>query len=398
MITVEEAEKIILDHKLPAEEVSLPLDQCYGKTLREDLFADRDFPPYNRVTMDGIAINYTSFSNGRRSLEIEGVAAAGSPQLALTNPDACLEVMTGAILPAATDTVIRYEDLDIRDSSATITEARIVKGQNIHYQGEDRKQGDLIVRQSTVLSAAEIGICATIGKSVVKVNRLPKVMVISTGDELVDIEQTPAPHEIRRSNIYRLKSTLGHLGITTDTAHLRDDQQEIKAKLSLFLENYDAIILSGGVSKGKFDFMPGALEFLGVQKLFHKIKQRPGKPFWFGVHPQGCVVFALPGNPVSSFMCMQRYFIPWLQQSLGRKPGPIPHAILSQPVVFKPDLVYFAQVKISYDSAGKIMALPVEGHGSGDLANLVEADGFLELPRGKNDFKTGEAYPLIPFR
>ena len=179
---------------------------------------------------------------------------------------------------------------------------------------------------------------------------------------------------------------------------MRDDKKEVQDRLNQFVNDYDVIILSGGVSKGKFDFLPAALEYVGVQKLFHKIKQRPGKPFWFGKHPEGCVVFALPGNPVSSFMCMQRYFLPWLDHSLGNETRQIPYAVLSHPIDFKPDLVYFAQVKTNYGKDGKISATPVEGHGSGDLANLVEADGFLELPRGKNEFKTGEAYPLHAFR
>ena len=254
------------------------------------------------------------------------------------------------------------------------------------------------MKKGVKLSSTEIGICATIGKSVVNVSQLPRVMVISTGDELVGIEETPKPHEIRQSNVYTLRSTLTKLGIQADSAHLRDDQEEIRMKLSQFIESYEVIILSGGVSKGKFDFLPAALDSLGVRKLFHKVKQRPGKPFWFGMHPDGCVVFALPGNPVSSFMCMQRYFTPWLNSSLGITVDQTLYAVLSQRTEFKPDLVYFAQVKISFSHEGKILALPVEGHGSGDLANLVEADGFLQLPQGKNVFEAGEAYPFISFR
>ncbi|MDN5215900.1 molybdopterin molybdotransferase MoeA [Fulvivirgaceae bacterium BMA12] len=398
MITVEEAQNILLSHQLPLKVEALPLDQCYGKVLQEDLFADRDFPPYNRVTMDGIAIDHASFSTGQRVMNIEGVAPAGAPQLSLEDRHACLEVMTGAILPSGTDTVIRYEDIQTEGGQATIQEENIVQGQNIHYQGEDRSAGDLIVNKGTVISAAEIGICATIGKSVVKTSQLPKVMVISTGDELVDIQETPEAHQIRRSNVYRTVSTLGELGITADTAHLPDDKEEIRRRLSGFLESYEVIMLSGGVSKGKFDFLPTVLASLGVQKLFHKIKQRPGKPFWFGTHPGGSVVFALPGNPISSFMCMQAYFIPWLNHSLGRSNYDLPHAILSESIQFKPDMVYFAQVKITFSRDGRLLALPIEGHGSGDLANLVDADGFLQLPRGKDEFEAGEAYPLILFR
>ena len=398
MITVEEAQNILLSHKLPLKVATLPLDQCYGKVLQEDLFADRDFPPYNRVTMDGIAIDYTSFAAGRRVMGVEGIAAAGSPQLSLEDKYACLEVMTGSILPLGTDTVIRYEDIQTENNRATIVEENIIQGQNVHYKGEDKSVGDLIINKGTIISAAEIGVCATIGKSAIKISQLPKVMVISTGDELVDIDETPKAHQIRRSNVYRLKSTLGILGIQADIAHLPDDEEEIRKKLGGFLESYDVIMLSGGVSKGKFDFLPTVLESLGVQKLFHKIRQRPGKPFWFGTHPGGCVVFALPGNPVSSFMCMQRYFIPWLNHSLGKSNNDFPYAILSQPIQFKPDMVYFAQVKITFSQDGTLLAFPVEGHGSGDLANLIKADGFLQLPRGRDEFKSGEAYPLLLFR
>ncbi len=398
MISVDDALKIIIDHRLNLPTEQVPLDEAIGRLLREDLFADRDFPPYNRVTMDGITIRYADFANGQRAFPIEGVAAAGMPQQRLEKAGHCLEIMTGAILPFEADTVVRYEDVDIKDGVATLTVEGIREKQNVHRQGFDRKAGTKVVEAGHILSPAEIGVAATIGKAQLQVSHLPTSLIISTGDELVEIDQQPLPHQIRRSNVHRLRATLAKHHISADTAHLLDDLDEITAKLRGFIEEYEVIILSGGVSKGKFDYIPEALERLGVKKCFHRIAQRPGKPFWFGQAPNGSVIFALPGNPVSSFMCMQIYFLPWLRASLGLPPTDYPTAILKEAVSFRPDLTYFLQVAIEYDKEGRIWARPVEGHGSGDLANLADADAFLQLPRGKTDFEVGEVFELISYR
>lgn len=398
MITVEEAQSLITQtvHDFGIEEI--PLGQAVGRVLREDLFADRDFPPYHRVTMDGIAIQFESFEQGVRDFKIEGVAAAGAAQLTLKNTKHCLEVMTGSILPTQTDTVIRYEDLDIQDGVAKINLDQMTLGQNVHNKGEDRLQGAQVVNAAKIISPAEVGVAATVGKANVKVSRLPKAIIISTGDELVEINETPLPYQIRKSNVHRLKATLAFHGITADTAHLNDDMAEILKSLAGILSNYEIVIMSGGVSKGKFDFLPEALNTLGVTKFFHKIKQRPGKPFWFGKAPSGATVFALPGNPVSSFMCTQIYFVPWLKSCLQLPKPTYPTAILQRDTTFKPDLVYFLQVKISYNKEGQILAMPVDGNGSGDLANLVDADAFLILPRGKDFFEKGEYFSLVFYR
>lgn len=398
MITVQEAIDIIISRIKDFGTEQIPLDQAMGRSLQEDLVADRDFPPYHRVTMDGIAINYEGFEQGLRQFSIQGVAAAGAPQMALRDHQSCFEVMTGSILPENTDTVIRYEDLLIEDGLARIEVPSVKKGQNVHYKGEDRLAGSVVVRKGRRLSPAEIGVAATIGKNVIKVSKNPSAIVISTGDELVEIHEKPLPHQIRRSNVHRLQATLSSLGLPTETHHLNDDMEEILRKLSEFIDRFDVLILSGGVSKGKFDFLPEALSKLGVKKYFHKIKQRPGKPFWFGEAPNGTLVFALPGNPVSSFLCTHRYFIPWLEKSLGLPNGDQPTAILQKDYHFKPDLTYFLQVKVGHSVEGQLLATPVEGHGSGDLANLVDADAFLQLPRGRDDFHAGETYPLFFYR
>lgn len=398
MISVDDATKLVLSNKRDFGTESVPLTQAMGRVLQETLVADRDFPPFNRVAMDGIAIDFSHFERGQRQFTVQGLAAAGSPQLTLTTPSACLEVMTGCILPDGTDTVIRYEDVEVMEGVATIKEEAITKGQNIHFKALDRHTGDKIVYPGIVVSGPEIGVAATVGKDHLLVSRLPKVVVVSTGDELIPIDQTPEAHQIRRSNAIKIQACLLAQQIPADTFHLLDEQHQIEEALAQLLSKYDVVILSGGVSKGKLDFIPDALNKLGVEKLFHRVKQRPGKPFWFGKTPNGVTVFAFPGNPVSSFMCLNRYFFPWLKASIGLDPFQVPFAKLQEDVIFKPDLGYFMQVRIKYEGDGGIRAMPIHGHGSGDLANLADADAFMELPAGKDLYKEGEVYRIFPFR
>lgn len=397
LISVEKASQIVIDHQLNLGEEYVSLENAMGRILREDLIADREFPPFDRVTMDGIAIAYAAFEKGQRDFPIQEIQAAGMEQKTMSEHSHCMEVMTGAVLPKNTDTVIRYEDLEINNGIARIVLDQLRFRQNVHFKGNDRAEGALIVRAGGKISAAEIGVAATIGKTTLKVAQVPRAVIITTGDELVEVAETPLPHQIRSSNIHKIKSSLQQWGIPAVTLHLIDDKAAIKASLQECLQNYEVIILSGGVSKGKFDFVPEVLEDLAVAKLFHRVAQRPGKPFWFGQKENTCV-FALPGNPVSSFMCLHRYFQPWLKATLNLPVAIPPHAILQEDFIFKPDLTYYLQVKIQYNTAGQILAFPFEGNGSGDLANLVDADAFLEIPRGKELFQKGEIFPLMIYR
>lgn len=397
MISFEEAHKIVLDHATDFGTETIPLADSIGRVLRQDWFSDRELPPYDRVTMDGIAVHYDSAIQ-LTELKIEGVVAAGEPESKLQDTNACLEIMTGAVLPANCDTIIRYEDVAIKDGVARI-QTSYRQGQNIHRRGEDRAKGELLVKGGTLLSASEIGVGASIGQAKVEVARLPRTLIVSTGNELVDIDQQPAAHQIRRGNVYRVAASLRHLGLEVDTAHLPDDESIIIERLKGYLDTYDLLVLSGGVSKGKFDFLPTALTQVGVEKKFHRIAQRPGKPFWFGQHSdKKTTVFALPGNPTSSFMCSQVYLMDWLHASLGLAPVNRPYGILQSAVHFKPDLTYFLEVKISYDEQGRILAHPQKGHGSGDLANLLNGDAFIRLDPGKENFEAGECHPLYFYR
>jgi len=396
LTTVKDALSIILNSSENFGTEEVDFIDAVGRVLKEDIVADRDFPPFNRVSMDGIAISSEAFNSGQREFKIEGVQAAGSPQLTLKHKSNCIESMTGAVLPKGCDVVIQYELLDIENGVAKVNLEAVKNFQNIHKRGLDRVLGDVLIKKNTLISSAEIGVLATVGKSTVKVAKQPTVMIVSTGNELVEVDQTPAEHQIRRSNVYALISLLERLHIKADSAHILDDKEILKTKIDCFLNDYDVLIFSGAVSKGKFDFIPEVLDSLGVEKLFHKVKQRPGKPFWFG-KKENKTVFAFPGNPVSTFVSCLKYFYPWLEKSMGLNFENKQSAILSDNYFFKPGLTYFLQVKLNQEN-GKIYATPTTGKGSGDLANLVDSDAFLELPDDKSDFIKGDVFPVISYR
>jgi len=409
MITSKKASEIILNHTENFGTEEIPFLEATGRILKEDIVADRDFPPFNRVSMDGIAVSYDVFTSGQREFFIENMQAAGSEQVTLQHQENCIEAMTGAVLPQHTDAIIPYELVTIKDGKASVNLEEIKQLQNVHLQGKDRKINDVLIQKNTVISPAEIGVLATVGKATIKVAKQPKVMIISTGDELVEVSENPLAHQIRRSNSFTLVALLERLLIHAETAHIVDDKSLLKQKIKQFLIDYDVLLFSGAVSKGKFDFVPEVLDELGVKKLFHRVKQRPGKPFWFGhavpfgmseqdeKTPKNAVVFAFPGNPVSTFVGCVKYFYPWYQKSMGIAFENQQKAILSEDYFFKPALTYFLQVKLENNN-GMLYATPITGNGSGDLANLADADAFIELPDNRNEFKKGEVFSLIKYR
>lgn len=397
MVTAEEAYKIVHSVIINTGTEELGILNAVGRVLAESIHADRDFPPFNRVSMDGIAICAEAFKSKGQEFLVEDVQAAGSPQLLLKDKSSCIEVMTGAVLPANTDSVVRYEDLEIKNKRAAILIEKIDQGMNVHSQGQDVRKDEELLKPGMRISSAEVALLASVGKKTVRVKTFPKTAVISSGDELVGIEEKPDVYQIRRSNTFALQAAMSELGWKSESFHLTDDKALVKKNLQTILENDDVLILSGGISKGKFDFIPEVLEELGIQKIFHQVSQRPGKPFWFGASADKTkVVFALPGNPVSTFMCFYRYIKPWILQNFNVTARPVT-AKLAADVNFSPALTYFLQVHTELKE-GTLWATPHAGGGSGDFANLKDVDGFLELPLEKSSFKKGEVYPFIPFR
>lgn len=396
MITFDEAFKEVLRHSLELGGETILLAHSMKKILAEDILADRDFPPFDRATKDGIAIKYSAIEKGRQAFKIEGVLSAGMPQQTLISDTNCLEIMTGAVLPQNADTVIMYEEVTMVNGIATI-ETTPKKGQNIHGKGSDEKKGTVLLKAGIHIDTAEIGVLASVGKAEMLVKKMPRITVISTGNELVEVAETPLPHQIRKSNTLSLAAALSKEGIGSQQVHFTDDKKEIEQSLDKALQENDVLLLSGGVSKGKFDFIPQVMETLGVKKIFHRVAQRPGKPFWFGIHSDlETLVFSFPGNPVSTFANYHIYFLPWLYKTWGL-PYEEKVVILQEEIRVGLPLTRFALVKTD-DQDGCLNARIVGGNGSGDLISLAKSDGFVCLRPREESYKKGELVPFISTR
>ena len=391
MRTPAEADQLIGQHLqcLPIE--SLPLAQCAGAVLRENIYAERDQPPYDRVAMDGVALDSHAVSAGRRSFRIQATQAAGDAPLTLDAPADCIEVMTGAVLPVGCDSVVPIEKLAIELGHAALAlDAQVEPWQNVHRRGSDTRQGTLLLSAGQRLRAPEIAIAASAGMARIRVASQPMLAVISTGNELVEPGEPVLAHQVRRSNAYAVVSALrahGFQRVADD--HIRDDAEELRERLHFHLETHDVLVLSGGVSMGRFDLVPQVLGELGVRTIFHKVAQRPGKPLWFGVAPSGAAVFGLPGNPVSTLVCLTRFVLPALRGSLGQSPQPAQRMALAAPVTVTPPLTHFLPVRLEQDDWGREWAVPAPTNGSGDFTGLAGTEGFVELPPGPNTYAKG---------
>jgi len=398
MISVSEASSLILQHRRSPSVVVVPLAKATGRVLAQAVFADRDFPPYDRVAMDGIAIRQADFLKGIETFIINGIAAAGEPAKTLEGQGTCMEVMTGAVLPAGADAVIRYEDVTISAETVRVNIKKIDPGMNIHGCGSDLRGGEVLLSAGTLLSVAEIPMLASVGISEVPVFAAPHTALITTGDELVAIGDHPLPHQIRRSNMSAVEAALSPFGADCAAHHFSDREfldgtDSARQRFRDILLQHDLVILSGGVSKGKFDWVPAALESSGIRCIFHSVAQRPGKPLWFGTG-NGKVVFALPGNPVSVFLCLYKYVLPWLRASLGISEQQY-FVALKEDLRSEIPLTHFVQVKLS---DGGRLATPVPGGGSGDFVNLRHADAFIEVPPKAGLLTKGMSFPCIRFR
>jgi len=391
VLTPAEAEGLIARNlpSLPIE--SLPVGHCAGAVLRENVYAERDQPPFDRVAMDGIAVSSTSAIAGAR-LRIQATQAAGDPPLTLSDSTDCIEIMTGAMLPAGCDAVVPVERISVHDGVAQLAaDVSVTAGQNIHARASDQRQGALLLESGMKLEAPDVATAAGAGMARLRVSQQPAFMVVSTGNELVEPGEPIQDWQLRRSNAYALSAALRRRGFArVADDHLPDDAAILQERLKQHLDSYEMLILSGGVSMGRFDLVPAALAACGVRQVFHKVAQRPGKPFWFGVGPTGSAVFALPGNPVSTLVCLARYVLPAVDRAMGiRQTAPGEKIALAAPVTFAPALTGFLPAAVETDEWGRPWARTVLNNGSGDFASLAGTAGFVELPPGPNTYPKG---------
>ena len=395
MLTVSEARDAVLG-AMPAFDLeSIPVDAAAGRVLRQSAVAERDQPPFDRVMMDGIAIAHRDYETGKRTFPVQSSQAAGDEQQTLEAGN-CIEIMTGASLPRGADCVIPVERISLRDGAATLEDGYVAEArQFIHAQGSDHEQGAVLLAAGKRISPMDIAIIHSCGLTTVDVGSAPVIRVISTGNELVPAGEPIEPHQIRLSNgpaVIAMLQQHGYADCLHD--HLADEPELLEERIGAHLEAADVLILSGGVSMGKADYVPDVLDKLGVEVVFHKISQRPGKPMWFGIGPRGQAVFALPGNPVSTLVCCRQYVIPALARASGM-PDPQPEfAALAQDVTFKPALTCFLPVRLISNTAGQALAMPVHTNTSGDFASLSATDGCVELPLDESHFAAGTGVRL----
>lgn len=397
MITVDEAKKILFNQHMLTRIDVLDYDKCVGYMLAEDIFADRAMPPFDRVTMDGIAINFADYEKGIRTWKVIKTQYAGEPAAVITEAGTCVEVMTGAVLPIGCNTIIRYEDLIIKhnvhgEKEFQLADAVVKPGQNVHQEGSDKKSGEPVLKNRHIINATDIALLATVGKQQVSVYSKLKIVIIATGDELTPMNEVPDAFQLRASNHDMIAAAVKETGIEAHKFLMRDNLNELKALVEKCLQHYDIIVLTGAVSKGKADFIPEILTHLNVENLFHGVAQRPAKPFWFGKKDKR-LVFAMPGNPVSAAVCTYVYLLPYIRQHMGYMPVKFKARVEGE-LFFKPALTYFMQAKVKRNDAGGFIAIPFQGNGSGDLTNLSEINAFVELPSEQENFAPDLLYDI----
>lgn len=387
-----QAAQELIHGRLPAIGTEqLALQDCIGRTLREDIAAERDNPPFDRVCMDGIALNTALLALGCDRFTLQGTQTAGMPPYTLEPGERAVEIMTGAVLPHGADCVIPMEDYDVAGDVVTLHgKMRATAFSNIQRRGADGPRGAVVLRTGDRLGTTEIAIAASAGRARLSVASQPRIAVISTGDELIEPGAPIADHQIRRSNAYSMVAALRARGfdrISTD--HFRDERGLLQGGLASKLAQHEILVLSGGVSRGKRDFIPEVMHSLGVVEVLHQIAQRPGVPMWFGVGPAGQAVFGLPGNPVSTLICLIRYVLPALDAAVGTRTAAPQLVALSSTVKFRRPLTYFLPVSVVSGDAGRLLATPRPPNGPGDFLSLSGTCGFVELPPERDEFPAG---------
>jgi molybdopterin molybdotransferase len=378
----------------PFPRVSLPLSKALGFVLAQQVQTDRDYPPFDRSTRDGYAVRSSEAAAGT-SLRCVGEIKAGD---AVTSPLAsgtCVQIMTGAAVPPGADAVVMVE-FSHRDGEQVTFDRATQLGQNIVPRGSEARAGQVVLKPSSRLGFAELAIAAQVGAAQLLCARKPRVAILSTGDELVPIAETPGPFHIRNSNGVSLAAQVSLAGgepVLLGNALDRID--DLSAKIELGLRE-DVLVLSGGVSMGKYDLVESVLKSLGAEFFFDAVAIRPGKPTVFA-RCQNAWVFGLPGNPVSSMVTFQLFAIPALDLLTGAPPRPLPllEATLVEAVKEKASLAHFLPARVEWRGREPCVSA-LRWQGSGDIAALSGANCFLLIPPDRLDISAGDKVSVLP--
>ena len=390
MQSIQNALQLILSNKRNFGTEFVSIHDCLDRILAADIFADRDYPPFNRATMDGYAIISQDINIGKNNLlKITDTIHAGEAKQFALESGNCIKIMTGAPVPKRANAVIRIEDTHINGNEIHFNVKQLKENQNIALQGEDAKKGDLLIKKGTKLNPNSISLLAVTGHAKLEVYKLPIIAIVSTGNEIVAVESVIQPHQIRDSNVHTLKNSLLNYCISAiQTALIVDDKIALTNTLSELL-NTDIIIISGGVSKGDADYVPEILKHLGVIEIFHRVSIKPGNPLWFGKMPNGGVVFGLPGNPISVQVGYKVFIESFIRKCFDMEPiEPIFLPLLGKKSK-KSNFTEYFPCKLTHENKKSGLAIN-KMNTSGDISTTNNSDGIAIHPSKKQTIEKGE--------
>ncbi|MBI5561561.1 MAG: molybdopterin molybdotransferase MoeA [Deltaproteobacteria bacterium] len=400
MITVEEAIEAILQEIRPLGLESVGIHDALGRALGEDVAAQRSNPPWDNSAMDGYALRSADVAGASKdapaSLKVVYDLPAGGVPKAAVGPGEAVRIMTGAPVPPGADAVVMVEETEAGNGTVAIKKAAR-PGENIRRSGEDFRAGDIVLKKGAVIRAAEVAMLATVGAPCVFVHKRPRVAVISTGDELAEIERTPGAGKISNSNGHALAALVAEAGATpVQLGIARDTKESLKERLEA-ARSCDCIISSGGVSVGDYDFVKDVLAEMGSRMLFWKVAMKPGKPLAFGVIA-GVPAFGLPGNPISSMVAFEQFVRPAILKMSGHNAivrARLDARLLAE-VKIKPGRTNFLRGLLKIEAEGLTVA-PLEGQGSGIISTMVASNCFIVVPKDSAGFKRDAAVKVQPF-
>jgi molybdopterin molybdotransferase len=398
MLSFEQARAMVISHSKAnggaRPTIVLPLGDALGHALAEEIRTDREYPPFDRSTRDGYAVRASEASPGA-SLSCLGEIKAGDSVTEVLPAGACIQIMTGAAVPQGADAVVMIEFTRRNGDTVTIDRAA-QRGQNIVARGSEARAGQTALGPGLRIGFAELAVAAQVGAATVCCYKKPSVAILSTGDEVVPITETPGPFHIRNSNGVSLAAEVQLAGGTAvPIGNALDRVDDLAAKIELGLR-HDILVLSGGVSMGKYDLVESVLKGLGAEFYFDTVAIRPGKPAVFG-RCRKTLVFGLPGNPVSTMVTFQLFVIPAIHVLGGSESRPLPllEATLTHAIKEKAELTHFLPARLEWpDGAPHVSLLPWQG--SGDIAALTRANCFLVVPAGRLEIPAGERVSVLP--
>lgn len=406
MLTVDEAFEKLLAHVQRSGSIELPLNETLGLILAEDVVSDIDSPPFDKSMMDGFAIRTDDLQSGGTTLRIVETITAGDVPQQTVSPGESARIMTGAQIPAGIDAVVPIEQTEFTegDSSVRILLDDVPTGKHVIGCGTNVKAGQTIFEAGTRIRPQEIGGLAEFGHATIRVFPQVTVSVLATGNELVPVDQTPGPGQIRNSNEPMLAAQIQNAGAkAVPLGVARDERTALAEKIQAGMKA-DIMLLSGGVSAGQLDLVPSELAAAGVQEVFHKIQMKPGKPLWYGVHEsrnsdgetRHCHVFGLPGNPVSSMVCFELFCRTAIRRLMGMEPVKPPHqkAQLAEEFHFRGGRPTYHPAELRHAANG-IVAKPVRWGGSSDLVSTAAANGMVYFPPEERAYEAGALVDVI---